>query len=375
MPTRSIMKERLLSLDAYRGAVMLFMASTGFGIPQVAKAAPDSGWSWLAQFLEHVPWVGGCPWDMIQPAFMFMVGVAMPYSYASRAASGQKPSAQLWHAFSRSIILVLLAVMLASRKEQTWIFTNVLGQIGLGYTFLFLIWRAGLKAQLIACASILVGYWALFALWPVTPGSEPLSGFFAHWNKNANIATAFDHWFLNLFPGKGWTPNDGGYHTLNFIPSLVTMTFGVMAGNHLRSDRALMQKVLDFVKAGVVLVIVGWLLGQFACPIVKRIWTPTWAIFSGGWVVLALAAFVYLVDVVGLRKLAWPFAIVGMNSIAIYLGSQLITGWLREFLYIHFGGQAFYTTGLGPIYERCGVLLLFWGLCWWLHKNKAYLRI
>ena len=372
------MNQRLLSLDAYRGAVMLFMASAGFGIPQVAHSNPDHALAWLAPLLEHVPWIGCAPWDLIQPAFMFMVGVAMPYSYGKRTSLGEPPGKQLLHAISRSIILVLLAVMLASRKQQTWIFTNVLGQIGLGYTFLYLVYKRSFKQQLIISGGILIGYWTLFALYPAkqpSPEVGSLTGFFSHWSKNANAATAFDSWFLNLFPGPVWKPNDGGYHTLNFIPSLVTMVLGVMSGAYLQREEPLLGKIQRFFIAGAVLVVSGWILGQFACPIVKRIWTPSWVLFSGGWVLLRLGLFVWLVDHLQLQKLAWPLAIVGMNSIAIYLGSQLCTGWLREFLHIHFGGAAFYSEGSGPIYERCGILLLLWGLCWWLHRNKAYLRI
>jgi heparan-alpha-glucosaminide N-acetyltransferase len=372
--------QRLLSLDAYRGAVMLFMASASFGIPQVAATDPQHPLAWLAPLLEHVPWIGCAPWDLIQPAFMFMVGVAMPYSYGKRAALGESTRTQLFHAISRSIILILLAVMLASRKHQTWVFTNVLGQIGLGYSFLYLVSKLSLRNQVITAASLLFGYWLLFALYPIQPAPDPddgaLTGFYAHWSKNANIAYHFDLWFLNLFPTeKPWASNPGGYHTLNFIPSLATMILGLLAGQYLKKDLPLLTKIRKLLIAGVLLILVGWVLGQFACPIVKRIWTPTWALFSGGWVVLLLAFFLWWVDHLQLHRLAMPLAIVGMNSIAIYLGSQLCTGWLKEFLHIHFGGTQFYTTGSGPIYERCGVLLLLWALCWWLHKNKAYLRI
>lgn len=369
--------KRLLSLDAYRGAVMLFMASAGFGIPKVAASQPDSIWATLAPLLEHAPWIGCAPWDLIQPAFMFMVGVAMPYSYGKRRELGESTGRQFGHVLVRSIILILLAVMLASRKETTWIFTNVLGQIGLGYTFLYLIWRGGAAAQVMASLVILLGTWLAFVLYPVPPaGTDVLPGLAAHWSKNLNLATAFDHWFLNLFPrSEPWVPNEGGYHTLNFVPSLVTMILGTMAGDHLRSDKPLQTKIRNFFLGGVMLVIAGWVAGQFACPIVKRIWTPSWALFSGGWVLLGLGVSVWLFDVRGFKRLAWPLAIVGMNSIAIYLGSQLCTGWIREFLHIHFGGSAFYSAGLGPIYERCGILLVFWLLCWWLHRNKAYLRI
>src|SRR6185436_16524980 len=124
---------RLVSLDAMRGTIMLFMASAGFGIPQVASHFPDSSvWSFLSFHTSHATWVGGGAWDMIQPAFMFMVGVAMPWSYARRIAEGHSLARNVGHALWRSFVLVALGVFLASNWSKTtdWIFPNDLAQIG-----------------------------------------------------------------------------------------------------------------------------------------------------------------------------------------------------------------------------------------------------
>ncbi len=133
---------RLLSLDAFRGAIMLLMASSGLGIPQVAKKFPDSAlWKFFGYQCEHSEWVGCSLWDLIQPAFMFMVGVALPWSIANRQGRGQTFGVLFGHALWRALLLVLLAVFLTSAwsKQTEWIFTNVLAQIGLGYPFLFLL--------------------------------------------------------------------------------------------------------------------------------------------------------------------------------------------------------------------------------------------
>src|SRR5262245_58074289 len=133
---------RLLSLDAFRGFVMLAMASGGFRCAEVAKNAQfqDSDiWKFLGYQCDHVPWVGWALWDLIQPSFMFMVGVSMAYSYAKRQSKGQTYGHMLLHAMVRSLVLVLLGIALMSNfKPRTdFEFVNVLIQIGLGYTFLF----------------------------------------------------------------------------------------------------------------------------------------------------------------------------------------------------------------------------------------------
>ncbi len=243
---------RLASLDAFRGAIMLLMVSAGFGLVEIAKAHPDNTTlQWLGFHTEHVPWLGASLWDMIQPAFMFMVGVALPWSVANRMARGESFGRMLAHALWRAFMLVMLAVFLtsASGKQTEWIFTNVLAQIGLGYPFLFLLAFTSNRTVWLAAAGILLGYWFAFALYPLpaasfdwstvgVPWDWPfLEGFNAHWEKNANLASDFDQWFLNLFPRE--TPfvfNKGGYTTLNFVPSLATMIFGLLTGRLLRRE-------------------------------------------------------------------------------------------------------------------------------------------
>ena len=204
---------------------------------------------------EHVEWQGIVLWDMIQPSFMFMVGVSLVYSCSSRARRGQSYPRMFVHAIVRSILLVLLGVFLRSLdKERTyWTFEDVVSQIGLGYVPLFLLWNRRWTTQLSAIVVILVGYWALFAFWPVAAndsqtlsanGDASFSGFFAHWNKSGNPAQYVDQWFLNLFPrATPFIANEGGYYTLNFIPSLATMIFGLLAGKLLSEQTTQSSKL------------------------------------------------------------------------------------------------------------------------------------
>ena len=386
---------RLRSLDAYRGFVMLAMASGGAGalagFVDHGNDVPSHILNGPRHQLDHVAWRGGVFWDMIQPSFMFMVGVAMPFSFASRIARGEPWSRMLGHALVRSVVLVTLAVFLASngsRHTHYW-FVNVLGQIGLGYTFVFLLLDRPRAVQIAAAVLILVADWLLFALCSL-PGSEfPFSefgvrdssiimtGFFAHWNMNANVAAAFDRWFLNLFPqppGRPFVFNEGGYATLNFIPSMATMIFGVLAGELLRSGREPMAKLRALLLAGAVGVSLGLIMDASICPIVKRIWTPSWTIYSAGYACWMLAAFYVVIDAIGLRRWSVPLVVVGMNSIAIYLMAQLMKPFVASTIRTHFGPDVF-AGPCGPLVRAFSTLLVFWLVCCWMYRQKIFVKI
>ncbi|MEO8352187.1 MAG: DUF5009 domain-containing protein [Chthoniobacteraceae bacterium] len=385
---------RLTSLDAYRGFIMLLMASAGLGASQIAKQHPDSAfWSFLGYQCDHVEWMGCSFWDLIQPAFMFMVGVALPWSIANRTARGQTFGIMFAHAVWRGVLLVLLAIFLQSKSagQTDWTFPNVLSQIGLGYPLVFLIAFTKSRTTWIAAAVILIGYWLAFALHPLPPANfdwqavgvpadwPHLSGFAAHWEKNANLASTFDVWLLNLFPReKPFLFNEGGYETLNFIPSLATMIFGVLAGRLLRSDLPMPAKLQRLTIAGVAFILIGGAIGTVGlCPIVKRIWTPSWAIFSTGWVTLMLAAFVAMIDWRGWKKWAFPLVVVGLNPITVYCLWQLSSGFIRQQIQIHFGQDIFASFGelWVPALQRGSVLVVLWFIVWWMYRRKIFLRI
>ncbi len=384
---------RLMSLDAYRGFVMLAMASGGLGLAKMTD--PNFGgsrlWEAFLRQFEHVAWRGCSFWDLIQPSFMFIVGVALPFSHATRRARGQTWLRLFARAVYRSLVLIALGVFLASRGHDrtNFLFTNVLAQIGLGYTFVFLLLGRPIAIQALAVVAILVLDWAAFAahslpkpgiVWAevgVYANWNHLHGFAAHWEKNINAAAAFDRWFLNLFPQPDGTPfrfEPGGYTTLNFVPSMATMILGVMAGEALRTRAPSASMVRALFLAGVVGIIVGTLLDRDVCPVVKRIWTPSWAIYSAGWASLLLAAFHGVIDVLGYRRWAFPMVVVGVNSIAMYLMAQLTKRWVADNLKTHLGTGLF--SGLyGPLIESLAVLMVLWLACFWLYRNRVFLKI
>jgi len=298
------------------------------------------------------------------------------------------------HAFWRALILILLGVFLRSiHHHQTyWTFEDTLTQIGLGYGFLFLLGLRSVRVQWVSLAVILTGYWLAFALYPL-PGqgfdwdragvkpdwSHNLASFAAHWNLNTNFAWAFDTWFMNLFPREhAFTNNDGGYSTLSFIPTLGTMILGLLAGGILHSQRNPPAKVRWLATAGLTCLAAGWLLGATGlCPVVKRIWTPSWVLFSGGWCFLLLGGFYAAVDVWGRKRWAFPLIVIGLNSIAIYFMTWLMEGFVKTALRTHLGHDAFEIAG--PAYEPvllgAATMLVLWLILFWMYRRTIFLKI
>lgn len=387
-PLSPPLPQRLTSLDAYRGFVMFLMMAEVLHLSAVAASLPGSGfWSFLAWHQSHVAWVGCSLHDLIQPSFSFIVGVALPFSLVARSERGQTKKQKILHAFRRALILILLGVLL----RRHWTFEDTLSQIGLGYGFLFLLGLRSVRVQWVAFVALLLGYWLAFALYPL-PGpdfdwaaiglsadwSGNLTGFAAHWNKNTNVAWAFDSWFLNLFPRKeAFVANGGGYSTLSFIPTLATMVLGLITGGVLRSERTSSQKVRWLVIAGVIALFTGWLLGALGvCPVVKRIWTPSWVLFAGGWSLLLLAAFYTIIDMMQFKKWSFPLLVIGMNSIAAYLIADALGGLVRETLNGIPGEDFFELAGTyAPLFQGGVMLLLYWLLLYWMHRKQVFLRI
>lgn len=497
-------RDRVASIDAYRGFVMLAMVSSGLGIPAVAKSFPESGfWQTAAYQMSHVRWTGCSFWDLIMPSFCFLVGVSMPYSLAARQAKGEPFRRSLIHAAIRALVLVLLGVFLYSKgfSGTYWIFINVLAQIGLGYFFVFLLAGQRWWIQALAAFGILLATWLLFWLYPATqptPGLDraaveleadwPLfTGLGAHWNKHLNVAAAFDQWFLNLLPrGDGqpftFTRGGGGYQTLNFLPTIATMILGVLAGMWLRAPRKPWIRLSGLAGAGVACLLVGALVdhtiwpawlpaaevptnaaalddpgvpppppplgpapgpfdpaggpfqpaggvapppaagGNYAplaatvpagnsaprvtaastaalgdprltylgldvpflsrqwsvCPIVKKLWTPTWVVFSAGWSLLLLALFYGLIDVRGWQAWSFPLSVVGVNSIAIYMVHSTSRAWIESSLAQHVSAYLFDPKSqftYSPIARSLGVMLVLWLMCYWFYRQRIFFKI
>lgn len=386
---------RLHSLDAFRGTIMLLMLNEATHLHTVARSFPHS-WIWaaIAYNTDHVDWQGCSLHDLIQPGFSFLVGAAMPFSIASRTAKGQSFWKLFGHAVWRAFLLIILGIFLRSiHRQQTYFtFEDTLTQIGLGYVFLFLLAFTRVRTQVIVMLLILICFWGAFALYPapganfdyarvgVPPNWEHnYTGFLSHWNKNSNLSWAFDVWFLNLFPREQpFVFNEGGWSTLSFIPTLATMILGLVTGEWLKSTRSKDEKLRGLVIGGATLVVLG-LICQWAgiCPIVKRVWTSSYTLYSGGLVILMLAGFYALTDWKAWRRWAFPLLVVGMNSIAIYVMSWTMEDFLRRALEIHLGSaiSAIVSPTFLPVAYGLGVMLTFWLILFWMYRRKIFLKI
>ncbi|WP_198673821.1 acyltransferase family protein [Chitinophaga alhagiae] len=389
------MPARIVSVDVYRGFVMLLMMAEVLRLSTVADALPGNAfWQFLGWNQSHVPWTGGSLHDMIQPSFSFLVGVALPFSIASRTAKGATFNSLLKHTLVRSLILVLLGIFLRSlhSTQTNFTFEDTLTQIGLGYPFLFLLGFATRRTQVVTVLLILAGYWLAFVLYPLpatgfdttlvgVPADWPhnMQGLAAHWNKNTNLAAAFDQWFLNLFPReKPFAYNRGGYVTLSFIPTLGTMALGLFAGRALKSTDTPQERIRFFLITGACLLAAAALLHFTGiCPIVKRIWTPSWTLFSGGLCFFFLTFFYWLTDVAGRQKYILPLVVIGMNSIAAYVIADGFGGFISNSLSIHLGQNFDQVLGsaYAPLVRGIPVLAMEWLILYWMYRKKIFIKV
>jgi predicted acyltransferase len=298
------------------------------------------------------------------------------------------------HAAWRSFVLIALGIALRSigRKMTNFTFEDTLTQIGLGYFPLFLLGLARPRTRWIALGAILVGYWIAFAAYPA-PGADfdfksvgvppdwphHATGFASHWDKNSNLAWAFDRWFLNLFPrGSRFEFNRGGYATLSFLPTLGTMILGLIAGGWLKGQGAARGKLARLAMAGVIGVGLGLAIDHLGlCPIVKRIWTPSWVLFSGGLCFATLGVLYAAIDLTGFTGWTYPLRVIGRNSIAAYVMAHLIKDFIQSSFRTHLGQGVFHHWGdpYEPLASGAAVLAAYWLILFWMDRRRIYLKV
>lgn len=350
---------RLVSLDAYRGFIMLLLVSGGFGLG-VLQAFP--GWEWLAEQVDHAAWEGCTFWDLIQPAFTFMVGVAMPFALARRLADGATFGEAFRHVAWRALMLVVISNIYsnwgAGQGELRFQLINVLSQIAAGYLLCFFLMRLRFHFQVAAALAILLGHWALFVAFPGPAGP---------WSPSGNIGAVID---LKLL-GYNYS---GYYTTINFLGNSVTILFGCWAGMLLRTTRSHAGKLKIFAAYSAACFALGLALQPFI-PMVKRLWTGSFTFFSAGWVILMLSVFYWVIEVRQLKRWVFPFLVLGMNSLFVYsLGQEGISQWLDRGL-AGFTGDFRFLGVLGAIPQRVLVLAGLWYPCYWLFQRKIFFKI
>ena len=346
---------RLLALDAFRGLIMTSLAAHGFGLASL-QDHPSLGW--LGRQFRHVPWEGMVYWDLIQPAFMFMVGLSMPFALAARRRQGASSAGLFRHVAWRTFMLLLLSQVLicVSSGQLKFQLINVLSQIAFTYILCYGIIQLSGRGQALAAVLLLSGHWALFLAFPGSDGAL---------SKEDNIGAIIDR-FLGLH-------YSGYYVTLNFIPSTVTTLFGVWAGllmmrRHSHSHRV---KVLAGAAAAC---FAGGLLMSLFNPMVKRLWTASFTLASAGWVFLMLLALYWLVEVKEYRKAVYPLVVVGVNSIFVYSMHMVLDGWFDRAVGV-FTAHYNFLGAFSAVAQATTVFAAMWLICYWLYRRKLFIKI
>jgi len=358
-------QSRLLSLDFFRGFTM-FLLIVEFTLLFDYLTSPQLEGTFIYNIghqFHHHPWHGLRFWDLIQPFFMFIVGVAMPLSFYKRISKGDSYKSILKHILKRSLILLILGWALNCIPDGVvFRFQNVLAQLSVTIIVAFLLMRKPVITQIAVSVGLLVLTEIIYRSFWVEGFDQP---FVADHN--------FGSWLDMLISGQLAT---GHWVSFNAIPTSAHTIWGVLAGQLLMSKKSNKQKLLYLVIAGVTGLIIGYGLDPIT-PIIKRIATTSFVFASGGWALLALAASFWLIDMMKMHRGVQFFAVVGMNPLFIYIfasvgGADLLERIIKPFSTAWFG----WTGELGAnIITSLFVVFGLWYICYWMYKRKLFIKI
>jgi len=359
---------RLHSIDALRGFDMFWLMQEGAAfVFALATVLHLPFRDVLAKHLDHTEWVGFTFWDLIAPLFLFVVGLGMTFSISRRLEQGEDRRTLYRHIVKRTIVLICLGLIfngILHLDFSEFRYTGVLQRIALSYFFAALIimkWR--IRGQAIWTAALLLAYWAMMALIPV-PGFG--AGVFT---MEGNLAGYIDRLFL---PGRFCCyvfGDNEGY--LSTIPSIATIMLGVLCGHLVRSCFTNARKLQILVGGGIVSILLGLAWGM-KFPIITRLWTSSYTLYANGWCMLLFALFYWIIDVRGYQKWAFPFTIIGLNALTIYLVQS-------QFDFIHIanifiGGLARHAGIYAAVVVGASVLGVKWLFLYFLYRQKIFLR-
>lgn len=361
-------RPRVMSVDALRGFDMFWIMGGGEAVKQFIRLFGDPMPAGIARQFSHVEWEGFAAWDLIMPLFLFIVGVAMPFSVGRRIEEGDTRTALYRHTARRVIVLFVLGMiaqghLLTFDPDRIHLYCNTLQAIAAGYLVATIaLVHLRIAGQVVLCAVLLVGFWLLMVLVPV-PGHG--SGVLT---PGGNLAMFIDEAVLGRF-------RDGTHYTwiLSSMGFAGSVLLGMFGGHILKSE-SLAQGRKAFALAGLgVVLTAGGLAWSVWFPIIKHIWTSSFVLFAAGLSYLLLAAFYTVMDVFGYKKWAFPFAVIGANALLAYLAEGLVSAHgIAEWLF----GEA---AGEWPAMYSFPFALLVFGLLWLglygLYRKRIFVRV
>jgi len=358
---------RLTSIDFFRGFTMFMLVGEASNLYEHFLEMDNGVMQFFGTQLSHHEWNGLHFWDLIQPFFMFIVGVAIPFAVANRTKKGDSNNKIMLHAFKRSLLLLFLGwgLYFIAADRLVFRFQNVLAQLAVTYLVAFLIMKKSFRFQLIFTLVILLLIDLAYRFFPVEGFNHP-------WVIYENLGAWFNNKIEGVTKASEWA-------TLNFVSTTAHTVWGVLCGKLLMSDRPSGKKIQILLIAGVSALVVGYSLDLLnITPIIKKIATSSFVFASGGWTILALCFSYWLIDIKkSFSSGSKMFIIVGMNCIFIYLffhsgGATWLTKIINPFskLLFSWGGEM-----MVKVITSLGVWASMWYLCYFLFKNKIFIKI
>ena len=352
--------KRLSSLDAFRGWTMFWIVGGSALVAGLQALNANPVINGLVYELNHSDWQGLRFYDLIWPSFMLMTGMSLPFSYAKRSLT-ETHRQILVRVLRRFLVLFLLGSLRESihfNHPYLIELSSALQPIAVAYLTAFLIVRRSWRFQAAVGAGILVFYAVLLAFVPA-PGVPAGS-----YDRNANLVLWTDLVTVGRVLPEHWGT------VICTLPTISTTIVGMLLGELLMTNRSTASKMKTIGLVGLSGVVLGWALNP-VIPIVMKIWTTSYGLASAGFACLMFLVFYWLIDVRGYRKLAFPFLVIGMNAVAIYMSESIIP-W-SNIVAIFTRSLAGTLGSFTPLFHAIAVLTIEWLVLYWMYKRKIFL--
>ncbi len=358
---------RLASVDALRGFVMFWIIGGQWIFGSLDKIFDCPATRFISTQLQHVKWEGFRFEDLIMPLFLFIVGVAMPFSFGKRIARGDSKKQLYYHVVKRVVILWILGMMVQGNLlkydlSKLQLYSNTLQSIAAGYLIASIaMLHLGKVCQILLAVMLMLLFWILMTCVPV-PGYGP-----GVLTPEGNLAVYLDKLILGPFrPPLTYT------WILSSMTFGSTVMLGVMAGYLLRSERKQVTKIIGLLAAGIACLVLG-LIWNDSFPIIKYLWTSSFVLYAAGWCYLLLALFYLLIDVWGLKKCAFGLVVIGMNAIAVYVSTRLFDFRLIGDIFV--GGLAKWLGSCNDLVRGVAGFSVIWLILYWMYRKKTFIKI